>query len=91
MRKTTRNSDAGNNVCKLLPFLIFKLKTCPKTPKSEKLFPDDVLIQNQEKGWMTESLMLDWLRNVWERHPGGLSNLPSMLVWTHFVIISPTT
>ena len=65
--------------CKLPPFLIFKWKTCPKIPKNEKLFPDDVLIRNQEKGWMTESLMLDWLQNVWESRPSGLSNPPSML------------
>jgi len=44
---------------KLLPFLIFKGKTNPKTPKSEKLFPDDVIVRNQEKGWMTETLMFD--------------------------------
>jgi len=38
---------------KLLPFLIFKRKTNPKIPKSEKLFPDDVIVRNPEKGWMT--------------------------------------
>ena len=64
---------------KLPPFLIFKRKACPKTLKNENLFPDDVLIRNQEKGWMTESLMLEWLRNVWERRPCGLSNPPSIL------------
>ena len=64
---------------KLPPFLIFKRKTNPKTPKSEKLFPDDVIVRNQEKGWMTETLMFDWLRNVWEIRPGGLSKIPSML------------
>ena len=33
------------DVCKFPPFLILKRKTCPKTPKNEKLFPDDVLIR----------------------------------------------
>ena len=46
---------------KVPPFLIFKRKTNPKTPKSDKLFPDDVIVRNQEKGWMTETLMFDWL------------------------------
>ena len=36
--------------CKLPFFLNFKPKTCPKTPKNEKLFPDDILIRNQAKG-----------------------------------------
>ena len=50
---------------KLPPFLIFKRKTPPKTPKNAKLFPTDVLIQHQENGWMMQELMLDWLENVW--------------------------
>jgi DDE superfamily endonuclease. len=57
---------------KLPPYLIFKWKMNPKIPKSEKMFPDDVIVHNQEKGWMTEILMFDWLRNVWEIHLGGL-------------------
>jgi DDE superfamily endonuclease. len=64
---------------KLHPFLIFKRKTNPKTIKSEKLFPDDVIVCNQEKRWMTETLMFDWLRNEWEIRPCGLSKIPSML------------
>ena len=31
------------------------------------------------KKWMAETLMSDWLRNVWEIRPGGLSKIPSML------------
>ena len=71
---------------KLSPFLIFKRKTPPKTPKNAKLFPTDVLI-HQENGWMTNELMLDWLESVWGRRPGALLNLPSMLCldtfWRH--------
>ena len=50
---------------KLPPFLIFKRKTPPKTPKNAKLFPTDVLIRHQENGWMMHEFMLDWLENVW--------------------------
>ena len=52
---------------KLPPFLIFKRKTPPMTPKNAKLFPNDVLIRHQENGWMTHEFMLDW---VWT-HFGG--------------------
>ena len=75
---------------KLPPFLIFKRKTNPKTPKSEKLFPGDVIVRNQEKGWMTETLMFDWLRNVLEIHPGGLSKYRPSFVLMHFEVISLT-
>ena len=72
---------------KLPPFLIFKRKTPPKTPKNAKLFPTDVLIQHQENGWMMHELMLDWLENVWGRRPRALLNLSSMLCldtfWGH--------
>lgn len=64
---------------KLTPFVIFKRKTSPKTKANEKLFPHDVIVRCQEKGWMTESLMLDWLKSVWGRRPGALLNLPSIL------------
>ena len=43
------------------------------------MFPDGVLIRNRVKEWITESLMLDWIPNAWERRPGGLSNPQSML------------
>ncbi len=50
---------------KLPPFLIFKRKTPPKTPKNAKLFPTVIRIRHQENGWMTNEPMLDWLENVW--------------------------
>ncbi|KAK3925711.1 Pogo transposable element with KRAB domain [Frankliniella fusca] len=60
---------------KLPPFLILKRKNRPK----KEVFPNDVLVRVQKKGWMTEELMLDWLKNVWGRQPGALLQLESML------------
>jgi len=46
---------------KLLPLLILKRKTLPKS----EAFPKDVIVRAQEKGWMTEELMLERLKIVW--------------------------
>jgi hypothetical protein len=27
----------------------------------------------QEKGWMTNELMIDWVKIIWKRRPGTLS------------------
>ncbi len=64
---------------KLPPFLILKRKTRPK----EK-FPNDVIVRAQEKGWMTEELMLEWVQLVWNRRPGFSRKAPSMLVLDAF-------
>ena len=65
---------------KLPPFLILKRKTVPKSES----FPKDVIVRAQEKGWMTEQLMLEWLKQVWSRRPGAFLNQPSMLVLDAF-------
>jgi len=48
---------------KLPPLLTLKRKTLPKS----EAFPKDVIVKTQEKGWMTEELMLEWLKIVWGR------------------------
>jgi hypothetical protein len=65
---------------KLPPFLILKRKTLPKLES----FPKDVIVRAQEKGWMTEELMMEWLKLVWSRRPGAFLNQPSMLVLDAF-------
>jgi hypothetical protein len=40
----------------------------------------DVMVRAQDKGWMTEELMLEWLKRLWSRRPGAFLNHPSMLV-----------
>jgi hypothetical protein len=50
---------------KLPPLLILKRKTLPKL----EAFPKDVTVRAQEKGWMTEELMLERQKIVWSRRP----------------------
>jgi len=64
---------------KLPPLLILKRKTLPKS----EAFSKDVIVRAQGKGWMTEELMLEWLKIVWGRRPRAL-NQPSMLVLDAF-------
>jgi len=52
---------------KLPPLLILKGKTLPKL----EVFPKDVIVRAQEKGWMMEELMLEWLKIVWSHRPGA--------------------
>ena len=55
-------SDGG----KLPPFIIFKQKTMPREE-----FPPGVIVRNHEKGWMDETLRLDWIKSVWGKRPGA--------------------
>jgi hypothetical protein len=59
---------------KLPPLLILKRKTLPKS----EAFLKDIVIRSQEKGWMMEVLMLEWLEVIWSRRPGAFLNQPSM-------------
>lgn len=52
---------------KLPPMLIFEKKLVP-----EEAFPPGVVIKANEKGWMTESIMVEWITEVWEKC--GVSN-----------------
>uniref|UniRef100_A0A8C8E488 HTH CENPB-type domain-containing protein n=1 Tax=Oryzias sinensis TaxID=183150 RepID=A0A8C8E488_9TELE len=51
---------------KLPPMIIFKRLTMPK----EK-FPKVIVIKVNQKGWMSESLMKDWLTECYSKRPGG--------------------
>ncbi|CAI7891540.1 unnamed protein product [Closterium sp. NIES-53] len=44
---------------KLPPYVIFKCKTIPKVP-----IPAGVVVRAQEKGWMDEGLVQDWITQV---------------------------
>jgi hypothetical protein len=43
-----------------------------------------VIIQAQESGWMDQALVLDWINRVWQKCPGALLNLCSMLILDSF-------
>lgn len=64
---------------KLPPFIIFKRKTLPK-----EAFPRDVVVRVNEKGYMDEALMREWIRTVWNRRPGALLQRRNMLVLDAF-------
>ncbi|KAE9548780.1 hypothetical protein FO519_008009 [Halicephalobus sp. NKZ332] len=53
----------ASNGSKCLPFIIFKRKTVPKG------LPQGVVVRANEKGWMTEKLMADWVEKCWESRP----------------------
>ena len=61
---------------KLPPLLILKRKTLPNS----EAFPKDVIVRAQEKEWMTQELMLEWINIVWDCRPRTFLNQPSMLV-----------
>jgi len=65
---------------KLPPLLILKRKALPKS----EVFSKDVIVRAQEKGWMMEELMLEWLKIVWGHRPRAFLNQPSMLVLDAF-------
>ncbi|CAI7878614.1 unnamed protein product [Closterium sp. NIES-54] len=44
---------------KLPPYVVFKRKTIPKVP-----IPAGVVVRAQDKGWMDESLVQDWITQV---------------------------
>ena len=46
---------------KLPPYVIFKRKTLPKGA----MWPKGIIVRCQEKGWMDETLMKDWMKHVW--------------------------
>ncbi|KAL1419890.1 hypothetical protein MTO96_004643 [Rhipicephalus appendiculatus] len=53
---------------KLPPYVVFKRKTLPKGEK----FPRNVVVRCQDKGWMDESLVLDWIKVATCRSVGPL-------------------
>ena len=55
---------------KLPPLLILKKKALPKS----EAFPKDVIDRAQEKGWITEELMLERLKIIWGRRPRAFLN-----------------
>ena len=46
----------------LKPLVIFKCKTMPKD-----IFNDGVVVRVNEKGWMTDKLMADWINECWRK------------------------
>jgi hypothetical protein len=60
-------------------FVILRRKNLPK----EKL-PTGIIFKCNKKGWMTEELTVEWLKEVWHRRPGALLKKRGMLVLDAF-------
>ena len=63
---------------KLPPYIIFKRKTL-----LEVKWPEGVIIRFQDKGWMDDNLMRDWIKTVSGKRPGGYTK-KSLLVLHSF-------
>lgn len=64
---------------RLPPFVIFKCKIMPR-----KAFPPGVVVRVNEKGYMDEAMMFEWIWVAWNRRPGALLHPRSMLVLDAF-------
>jgi hypothetical protein len=51
----------------LAPFVILTRKNLLK-----ERIPSGIILRHNGKGWMTEELILEWLREVWDRRAGAL-------------------
>jgi DDE superfamily endonuclease. len=52
---------------KLTPFVILNRKNLLK----ERIF-SGIIFKHNGKGWMTQELIFEWLREVWDRRAGSL-------------------
>jgi hypothetical protein len=52
---------------KLTPFVILNRKNLLK-----ERIPSGIIFKHNGKGWLTEELILEWLREVWDRSAGAL-------------------
>ena len=68
-------ADSG----KLPSYVVFKRKTLPKGVK----WSAGIIVRCQEKGWMNENLIQDWVKTVWAKRTGGLTK-KSLLVLDAF-------
>jgi hypothetical protein len=65
--------------CKLLPYVFLRQKMMPKWK-----LPAGLVFQCQEEGWMTNKLMMDWVKVVWMQRPDTLLNKRGMPVVDSF-------
>ena len=64
---------ASNDGQKVMPAIIFGgLKKVPKPKKNEKQFMHGIHIMVAKKASMDEPTMIDWVRQVFAKRPGGL-------------------
>lgn len=59
--------------------MILKRKRIPN-----EAFPKGIVVRAQEKGWMDDELVLDWIKSVWQNRPGAMLAKRSLLVLDSF-------
>ncbi|KAH7948520.1 hypothetical protein HPB52_024077 [Rhipicephalus sanguineus] len=59
------------------PKLFLKERQCAR-----KKFPQGIIVQ--EKGWMFDALVIDWLKTVWQNRPGVLLRCKTRLEFDSF-------
>lgn len=64
---------------KLPPYVVFMGKCVPT-----ERFPDRIFVRAQDKGWMTNELIRDWLMRMWEKWPGTNLDTRPLLVMNSF-------
>lgn len=61
---------------KLPAYVVFKRKTLP----AQEVFPKNIIVRVNEKGWMNSAMVEEWVKLVWQRRPGALLCRDSLLV-----------
>jgi hypothetical protein len=64
---------------KLPPVIIFKLKNIPR-----EIFPSDIFVRANEKGWVNEEEMIWWVENIWTKRTTDLLDSRSLIVLDSF-------
>ena len=69
------------------PYVMFKRKTLPKDK-----FPAGVIVHVQQKGWIDEGLVQDWVHMVWSSGQMAVSpDNGACWSWMRSVVTRPTT
>jgi hypothetical protein len=69
----------------LTPFVILNRKNCLK-----EIIPSEIIFKHNEKGWMIEELIFEWLREVWDRRTSALlKNRVMLLLLFFFFYLGP--
>ena len=66
---------------KLPPYATLDIKKLP-----QEQVPAGTAFRTEEKGWMTEEFMPDWLKLVWRHWPGTLLGHRGVLILDAFVV-----
>ena len=49
---------------KLRPYVIFKKSQIASTKKLDNPYPNKIVIRSNQRGWISEDLMIDWIDTI---------------------------